>query len=270
MLNLILETEGLTDLVFNGHEHGFARVNGSWRAVPPFASEEALAAEARRLCASGGRHIDLASPFADVRVSGLRVHAVLASGVSGKTLLSIRKHANRLVPIVRELQEIVSARKNFLISGATGSGKTTLLRSMLATTSDRIITIEDVPELELESVAAVSLVTRQANIEGKGEIGADELFRQALRMRPDRLVLGEIRGSEFGLMLQALNTGHPGSAATLHANSLEAVVPRLEGLGLLSGLSQPATRMLVSTAIDYVIHLSPNGMQLSRLVDLLG
>jgi pilus assembly protein CpaF len=270
VLNLILETEGLTDLVFNGHGHGFARVNGSWRAVPSFESEEDLAAEARSLCAAGGRHIDLANPFADVQVSGLRVHAVLASGVSSKTLLSIRRHASTLVPLTSELQEIVEARKNFLISGATGSGKTTLLRSMLSKTADRIITIEDVGELELTSTSAVSLVTRQPNIEGRGEIGLEELFRQVLRMRPDRIVLGEIRGSEFGLMLQALNTGHAGSAATLHANSIDSVVPRLEGLGLLAGLGQDATRMLVATAIDYVIHLSPAGMRISKLVDLLG
>lgn len=270
MLNLILETEGLTDLVFNGHDRGFARVHGSWRQIPAFASEEALAAEARRLCAAGGRHIDLANPFADVSVQSLRVHAVLASGVSARTLLSVRKHVNATVPLSRELQEIVAGRKNFLISGATGSGKTTLLRSMLALTDDRVITIEDVAELELRSAAAVSLVTRQANIEGRGEISLEELFRQVLRMRPDRIVLGEIRGSEFGLMLQALNTGHAGSAATLHANSLEAVIPRLEGLGLISGISQQATRMLVSTAIDYVIHLDATGIRVAKVAELLG
>lgn len=266
----LLGTSGLTDLVYNGHEHGFALVKGSWQRLPALESEEKLVAEVRELCARGGRHIDLANPFADVSVAGYRVHAVLAAGVTSKTLLSIRTHSATTSPVNRELQEIVVARSNFLVTGATGSGKTTLLRSMLGGLQERIITIEDVGELNLASPMCVSMVSRQANVEGRGEIGLEELFRQALRMRPDRIILGEVRGREFGLMLQALNTGHAGSAATLHANSLESVAARVIGLGMLSGMSREATSLLAASAIDYVIHLGPTGMKIAKMAQLLG
>jgi pilus assembly protein CpaF len=265
-----LRQPGLTDLVYNGHEHGFALIEGRWHQLPPLESEEQLVSHARELCARGGRHIDLANPFADVSVEGYRIHAVLAAGVTNKTILSIRTHSAKVVPIGKELQEIVDSRANFLITGATGSGKTTLLRSMLDTLRERVITIEDVAELALSSPMAVSMVSRQANVEGKGEICLEELFRQALRMRPERLVLGEVRGREFGLMLQALNTGHAGSAATLHANSIETVAARVIGLGMLSGMSREATELLAASAITFVIHLSQSGMKIARMAELLG
>jgi pilus assembly protein CpaF len=140
---------------------------------------------------------------------------------------------------------------------------------MLNDTLDRVITIEDVAELAFESPNFVSLVERQANIEGRGEFGVERLFREALRMRPDRIVLGEVRGAEFGLMLQALNTGHAGSAATLHANSLDSVPQRLIGLGLLAGLSPETTKVLAKTAIDVVIHLDGGKPKIARLGELL-
>lgn len=266
----LLGTAGLTDLVYNGHERGYALISGIWRALPPLESEEVLVNELRELCSRGGRHIDLANPFADVSVNGYRVHGVLAAGVTERTLLSIRSHSNKVVPLSPELQEIVKSRANFLITGATGSGKTTLLRSMLSNLQERVITIEDVPELAIDSPMAVSLTARQANVEGRGAIDLEELFRQALRMRPERIALGEVRGREFALMLQALNTGHAGSAATLHANSLESVPSRVIGLGMLAGVSREATELLTATAIDYVIHLSPGGTQIARMVDILG
>ena len=266
-LENLLSQEGLTDLVFNG-VHGFARVSGRWQEIAPAESETEVAQLAIELCERGGRHIDLASPFADVSLDGMRVHAVLPSGVAKKPQLSIRKHAAKLVAVTPELQAIVDGRQNFLISGATGAGKTTLLRSLFAGVRDRVITIEDVPELEFEPPNFVSLVARQANIEGRGKLSVENLFREALRMRPDRLVLGEVRGSEFGLMLQALNTGHSGSAATLHANSLEAVPARLVGLGLLSGLPSEATRLLCESAIDLVVHVRGAEYTVAALGDL--
>ena len=270
ILELAKTTPNLTDLVYNGHEHGYALVGGNWRPLAPLETEDQLVAEVRSLCSKGGRHIDLASPFADFSVDGYRVHALLAAGVSTKTMLSIRAHGNAVAPVTQELQEIVRSRGNFLITGATGSGKTTLLRSMLNSLNERVITIEDVAELSLVSPMAVSMVSRQANVEGRGALGLEELFRQALRMRPDRIVLGEVRGKEFGLMLQALNTGHSGSAATLHANSIESVASRVVGLGMLAGISREATELLTATAIDYVIHLGSAGMQIARMRELLG
>ncbi len=246
--------ENLTDLVING-SRAFALIEGGWRPIHLGLESAEVARLAVELCDEGGRHLDLANPFADVSVEGFRVHAVLPAGVSQQPLISIRKHTSRTFAVTPELQEIVSTHKNFLVSGATGAGKTTLLRSMLAGSQERVITIEDVAELAFEQPNFVSLIARQANIEGRGELGVERLFREALRMRPDRIVLGEVRGAEFGLMLQALNTGHAGSAATLHANSLEAVPQRLIGLGLLAGLNPETTATLAKTALDVVIHL---------------
>jgi pilus assembly protein CpaF len=262
-----LAQPGLTDLVFNGSA-GFALVDGAWQPATLELGVEEVTRLAIELCDLGGRHLDLANPFADVSVEGMRVHAVLAAGVSEKPLLSIRKHSARVFAVSPELQEIVRSRKNFLVSGATGAGKTTLIRSMLAGVNDRVITIEDVGELAFNRPNFVSLVARQANIEGRGEFGVERLFREALRMRPDRIVLGEVRGAEFGLLLQALNTGHAGSAATLHANSLAAVPARLIGLGLMSGFSPETTIELAKTAIDSVIHVEGRQVRVSPMGEL--
>jgi pilus assembly protein CpaF len=256
-----------TDVVFNGAA-GFELVAGRWLPVDS-RSDEQVAALAVELCEAGGRRIDLSMPFADVSVEGFRVHAVLPAGVSAVPLLSIRKHNSRVVPLTRELQEIVESRQNFLVSGATGAGKTTLLRSMLGGLNDRVICIEDVGELGFAGSNYVSLVSRPPNIEGVGELSLERLFREALRMRPDRIVLGEVRGAEFGLLLQALNTGHSGSGATIHANSAKAVISRLLGLGLQSGLTAQATLALAKTAIEKVIHVSPSGIQVSSLGELV-
>ena len=262
-----LAREGLTDLVLNGTS-AFALIHGHWEPIELALSAEEVTRLAIELCDLGGRHLDLANPFADVSVDGMRVHAVLAAGVSSAPLLSIRKHSARVFAINQELQEIVRSKKNFLVSGATGAGKTTMIRSMFAGLQDRVITIEDVGELSFDQPNFVSLVSRQANIEGRGEFGVERLFREALRMRPDRLVLGEVRGAEFGLLLQALNTGHSGSAATLHANSLTSVPERLIGLGLMASFSPDTTRALAKTAIDVVIHLEGRQVHVATLGEL--
>jgi len=268
----LLASPGVTDLLVNGAGQLWVqRVSGVLESAPsPFESEAELAEFAQNLIASGGRHLDQANPFADVAIDDYRVHAALASGCNPKTHLSIRVHADRLFGLDQLcdfemfdpdtlycLREIVERRESYLISGPTGSGKTTLLRAMLAACAgQRVIALEDVAELGLDSGHFVSLQTRQANIEGKGEIGLDRLVREALRMRPDRLAVGEVRGSELLVMLQALNTGHSGAGATIHANSMNDVPSRLNAIGRAAGVSTSDLAEMCFSAIKWVIHLS--------------
>ena len=233
-------------------------------------SEEEVSTLARQLIEVGGRRLDQANPFADVSLpGGLRVHAVLKSACSDKTLISIRLHSTESTPLEqllsadfanpaqRELiQEIAASGQSVLITGATGTGKTTLLRSMLAGSNERVIAVEDVTELTGSNI--ICLQTKPKNIEGQGEITLDDLVRQALRMRPDRICIGEVRGKELISMLQALNTGHRG-ATTLHANSLEQVPERLISIASSQGLSTRALSRLVPSAFDYVIALAASG-----------
>jgi pilus assembly protein CpaF len=233
-----------------------------------------------RLIALGGRHIDEASPCVDVRLAdGIRVHAVLPPVSSTGTLLSIRlPRVQRLSlddlangglfgvgPVasdrVSRLRAAVHSRENVLVTGAAGSGKTTLLAALLgeAPPAERIVVIEDVAELRIDHPHVVALESRQANLEGAGRIGLDSLLREALRMRPDRLVLGECRGVEIRELLAALNTGHDGGAGTLHANSLADVPTRLEALGALAGMSAAAVARQTVSAIDLVLHLERQG-----------
>jgi pilus assembly protein CpaF len=233
-------------------------------------SEEEIAALARELIEVGGRRLDQANPFADVSLpGGLRVHAVLKSACSDKTLISIRLHSLDAIalgqlldqdfanPAQKELiQEIAVSGQSVLITGATGTGKTTLLRAMLLESSERVIALEDVTELTGSNI--ICLQTKPKNIEGQGEVTLDDLVRQALRMRPDRICIGEVRGKELISMLQALNTGHRG-ATTLHANSLEQVPERLISIASSQGLSTKALSRLVPSAFDYVIALVASG-----------
>ena len=233
-------------------------------------SEEEVSTLARQLIEVGGRRLDQANPFADVSLpGGLRVHAVLKSACSDKTLISIRLHSTESTPLEQLLsadfanpaqkeliQEIAASGQSVLITGATGTGKTTLLRSMLAGSNERVIAVEDVTELTGSNI--ICLQTKPKNIEGQGEITLDDLVRQALRMRPDRICIGEVRGKELISMLQALNTGHRG-ATTLHANSLEQVPERLISIASSQGLSTRALSRLVPSAFDYVIALAASG-----------
>ncbi|MEV8214393.1 TadA family conjugal transfer-associated ATPase [Leifsonia sp. NPDC077715] len=259
---------GAGELWSDGPPHGLRREEG-WCAD---------AAEARslavRLIGAGGRHIDEATPFVDVRLrGGVRVHAVLPPVSTGGALLSIRVPP-RVQPTLDELVaaggmrppdgdrllRAVRARTNLLITGAGGAGKTTLLAALLATAppDERIVVIEDVAELRIPHPHVVGLETRQPNLEGAGGVDLRRLVREALRMRPDRLVLGECRGEEVSDMLGALNTGHDGGAGTLHANSLDDVPARLEALGALAGLDRALARQAVS-AIGLVVHLERDG-----------
>jgi pilus assembly protein CpaF len=219
----------------------------------------------------------------DVRVgAGVRVHVVLPPVASGGAAISIR--LQRAQPLTfdelaadsffsavpaEQVRELVRRRANLLITGAGGSGKTTLLGALLATapTDERIVVLEDVAELRVAHPQVVALEARQANLEGAGAIGLERLVREALRMRPDRLVVGECRGAEVRELLAALNTGHDGGAGTLHANSLNDVPARLEALGALAGLSDSAMARQAVSAFDAVLHVerTPSGCRLAAL-----
>ncbi|HEV7740982.1 MAG TPA: TadA family conjugal transfer-associated ATPase [Pseudolysinimonas sp.] len=233
------------------------------------------AAEARdlaiRLIASGDRHVDEATPCMDVRLGdGIRVHAVLPPVSAGGAVLSIRLPRSRPLSLdeldaggffgaigVSRIRTLVADRVNLLITGAGGSGKTTLLGALLAAAppGERIVVVEDVAELRIEHPHVVSLEARQANLDGAGAIGLDRLVRESLRMRPDRLVVGECRGAELRELLAALNTGHDGGAGTLHANSLDDVPARLEALGALAGMSMEAVARQSVSALGAVLHV---------------
>ncbi|MCW4385168.1 TadA family conjugal transfer-associated ATPase [Salinibacterium sp. SYSU T00001] len=262
----------VTDVFVNGPgDVWIDRGAGLVRGDPLRLDTEGLRALATALVARGGRHVDEANPCVDVRLDdGIRVHAVLSPISPSGALLSIRiPRRERLglddlaaagvfseIPLA-SVRTLVEERENILISGAGGSGKTTLLGAMLgaAPPRDRIIAIEDVGELRVEHPHFVSLEARQANIEGAGEVGLTRLVREALRMRPDRLVLGECRGAEIRELLSALNTGHDGGAGTIHANSLADVPARLEALGALAGMSPDAVARQSVSAIGAVLHL---------------
>jgi pilus assembly protein CpaF len=228
-----------------------------------------------RLVSAGGRHVDEATPLMDVRLpGGLRVHAVLPPIAPAGALLSVRV-ARRdpldlaslerggffdAVPSSR-LRDLVLARRNLLVTGAGGSGKTTLLGALLALAppTERLVVIEDVGELRIDHPHVVALEARQPNLEGAGGVGLDRLVREALRMRPDRLVVGECRGPETRELLAALNTGHDGGAGTLHANSLADVPARLEALGALAGLDRDALARQAVSAVHAVAHVERTG-----------
>jgi pilus assembly protein CpaF len=262
----------VTDVFVNGIEGVWAdRGSGLTRVPGYFPSERELRALAVRLVSLGGRHIDEASPCIDARLGdGVRVHAVLPPISTAGTLLSIRLPSIEIATLDRldtggffdlisrdTVAGLVARRENILITGAGGSGKTTLLCALLgsASSTERIIAIEDVAELRVDHPHFLSLEARQPNLEGAGALGLERLVREALRMRPDRLVLGECRGAEIREMLAALNTGHDGGAGTLHANSLEDVPARLEALGALAGMSPVAIARQTVSAIGTVLHL---------------
>jgi pilus assembly protein CpaF len=280
-----LDDEEVTDVFVNGAAGLFVdRGEGAvpvraWRATQDEVRELAVA-----LIGLGGRHIDDASPCVDVRLDGgLRVHAVLPPIAPEGTAISIRVprlleprlddlHATGMLddPQRRALDEAIARRTNLLVSGAAGAGKTTLLAALLSEASpqERIVTIEDVAELRLSHPHHVRLEARQPNLEGAGGIGLARLVREALRMRPDRLVVGECRGEEVRELLSALNTGHDGGAGTLHANSLGDVPARLEALGALAGLDPLALARQVASAIDLVLHVERRADGSRRLAEV--
>ncbi|WP_198410435.1 TadA family conjugal transfer-associated ATPase [Mycetocola zhujimingii] len=272
-LGQYLVEDAVTDIFINGEYGGLwiDRGDGLQHDQRVTLSEREARDLAVRLVGLGGRHIDEATPCMDVRLpGGIRVHAVLPPVSVTGTLISIRVPQVRRLDLSElgaagmfgsgtaiELAAAVRERTNLLITGAAGTGKTTLLGAMLASapSTERIVAIEDVAELGVEHPHFVSLESRQPNLEGAGAISMDRLVREALRMRPDRLVVGECRGAEVRELLAALNTGHDGGAGTLHANSLADVPARIEALGALAGMTADAVARQTVSAIGLVIHL---------------
>jgi pilus assembly protein CpaF len=268
-----LDDPEVTDLFVNGSDGLFVdRGSGPHRVREWRAAEGDVRDLAVALIGLGGRHIDDATPCMDVRLDrGMRVHAVLPPIAHRGTTISIRVprvDAPDLDDLARgglvdaaglaRLERLVTDRTNVLVTGAGGSGKTTLLSAMLSSAppTDRIVTIEDVAELRPRHPHHVALEARQPNLEGAGGVDLAQLVREALRMRPDRLVVGECRGAEVRELLSALNTGHDGGAGTLHANGIDDVPARLEALGALAGLDDRALARQVVSAIGCVVHLA--------------
>lgn len=262
----------VTDVFVNGPRDVWVDRGGGLERQASFGFRETeLRDLAVRLVALGGRHVDEANPCVDTRLhDGIRVHAVLPPISPQGTLLSVRIPRSKPLSLAdletagffelipkQAVTALVAQRKNLLITGAGGSGKTTLLSALLgeAAATERIVAIEDVAELRVRHPHFVSLEARQANLEGAGGLGLARLLREALRMRPDRLVLGECRGSEIRELLGALNTGHDGGAGTLHANSLADVPARLEALGALAELNATAIARQAVSAIGAVLHV---------------
>lgn len=273
-LTSLISEPGVTDVLIDGaRDCWIDRGRGLETRPNPFSQETEATATAVKIAAHEGVRLDLAKPFADVVASrtganvAVRIHLVLASEVCERTQICARVFADRPVHLdqliavgmltseqATQLREMVHLRQNFLISGATGAGKTTLLRALAAEFgADRIITIEDIPELRLEG-NALALLTKQSNQEGRGAISADELLIQSLRMRPDRILLGELRGTELAALLRALNTGHGGVGATVHANSPSSVWSRLQGMAQMAGLRPSELASMTSGVIDWIIH----------------
>ncbi|WP_329483709.1 TadA family conjugal transfer-associated ATPase [Kribbella sp. NBC_01484] len=277
-LDTLLAEPGITDILVNGPDEVYIdRGHGLERVFVRTGDEPAIRRLATRLAAAAGRRLDDATPYVDVRLSdGTRFHAVLAPVAAPGTCLSLRvpsRHVFTLDNLVTAgalppagtpiLRDLLNSRLAFLISGGTGTGKTTLLNSLLslADPSERLILVEDASELRPDHPHVVRLEARPPNIEGTGEISLRDLVRQALRMRPDRLVVGEVRGPEVVDLLTALNTGHEGGCGTIHANSASDVPARLEALGALAGLTREALHSQLASALHAVIHLArtPDG-----------
>ena len=268
-----LEQPDITDILISSAEDWLVEKAGQLRQVTsPFKSEQELRDWAIAVIRIGGSRIDIAKPIAEVSLKTehglIRFHCVLGGECSESTQISIRRHSAKhfaLRDLVNEnfiteeqaklLSAILEAKENFVIVGGTGSGKTTLLRAFLQECSkERVITIEDLAELELTE-NAVSLRTRSANHEGAGEISTSLLLREALRMRPDRLVIGEVRGQELLVLLQALNTGHSGAGFTLHANSASEAVSRMLAILAVAGMKPKLSKVLISAALHWVIEV---------------
>ncbi|MFC6150427.1 MULTISPECIES: TadA family conjugal transfer-associated ATPase [Mumia] len=273
LLEPLLRTPGVTDVLVNGPREVYVdRGDGLERAGIVFEDDDAVRRLAQRLAAAAGRRLDDASPFVDVRLpDGTRLHAVLAPIARPGTALSLRVPARRTYSLAelaargafgdevhRILRAVVESRAAFLVTGGTGTGKTTLLSAMLGAVSDteRIVVVEDASELRPDHPHVVALESRPANVEGAGGVVLRDLVRQALRMRPDRLVVGEVRGAEVVDLLGALNTGHEGGCGTLHANTPHDVPARLEALATAAGLPRAALHSQLAAALHLVVHVA--------------
>jgi pilus assembly protein CpaF len=284
VLEPLLRAPGVTDVLVNGPDRVWIdRGAGLELTGIRFQDDEAVRRLAVRLAAAAGRRLDDAAPWVDVGLpDGTRLHAVLPPVSGSGTCLSLRVLRRCALGLddlealgtlagesVALLRALMARRTAFLVTGGTGSGKTTLLSALLgeADPADRIVLCEDAPELAPSHPHVVSLLTRPPNVEGVGHVGLRDLVRQALRMRPDRLVVGEVRGAEVTDLLAALNTGHDGGCGTLHANRAAEVPARLEALGVAAGLDRAAVHSQAAAALSVVVQLrrTPAGRRVHEL-----
>ena len=275
ILESLLDNSNITDILVNGHKEVWIdQGQGLEKTKLTFLNEESVRSLAQKLALSTGRRLDQSQPYVDAQLTKtIRLHAVLTPIASPGTFISLRIHRPKTMSLTELvinktlttsqknfLTEMIKNKKSFVICGGTGSGKTTLLNSLLSDVekSQRILIIEDSRELNPQHPHVLSLEGRPANIEGMGLITMKDLIKQSLRMRADRLIIGEVRGAEVIDWLSALNTGHTGSAGTIHANSIHEVITRFESLGLMAGLSKEAIHSQLGTALNYVIHIKRN------------
>jgi pilus assembly protein CpaF len=283
----LLQDDTVTEVMVNGPEDVWLERDGKLHRTPVrFTDEHHLRRIINKIVGQVGRRIDESSPMVDARLpDGSRVNAVLPPLSLTGPLLTIRKFSRRrwdltelramgsLTPESQEfLERCVRAELNILISGGTGSGKTTLLNAMSGPIADteRIVTIEDAAELRLHQRHVLRLEARPKNVEGQGEVPIRELLRNSLRMRPDRIIVGEVRGAEALDMLQAMNTGHDGSLSTVHANSPRDALARVESMVMMAGVEFPmkAVRQQLSRAIDLLVHIERFADGSRRIVNI--
>lgn len=290
-LEPLLKAEGTTDVLVTAPDAVWVDDgHGLRRSTVTFADEAAVRRLAQRLALATGRRLDDAQPWVDGQLSGIaargcsvRLHAILPPIAVAGTCISLRvlrPASQTLAALIavgaiapeagQLLSEIVEARLAFLVSGGTGAGKTTLLAAALGAVAqdERIVCVEDAAELAPSHPHLVRLTARTPNIEGIGEITMRQLVRQALRMRPDRIVIGEVRGAEVVDLLAALNTGHDGGAGTVHANSPRQVPARLEALGALGGLDRVALHSQLAAAIHVIVHVDRDRNGVRRLSEI--
>ncbi|PRX99475.1 TadA family conjugal transfer-associated ATPase [Allonocardiopsis opalescens] len=272
-LDPLLADPDVTDVLVNGPDQVWVDAgDGLRRTGVTFADDDAVRRLAQRLAASAGRRLDDAVPYCDARLDGgVRLHAVLRPVAPEGTCLSLRLARSRVFSLAELVEAgslppvgaqllgaLIAARAAFLIAGGTGSGKTTLLNALLSLVDprERIVLVEESTELRPEHPHVVRLQSRPPGLEGTGAVPMRELVRQALRMRPDRLVVGEVRGAEAAELLSALNTGHDGGCGTLHANAAADVPARLEALGCAAGLSREAVHSLLAATRVVVVRVT--------------
>ena len=274
----LLADPEVTDVLVNGPSEVWVdRGDGLHRVAVSFAGDDDVRRLAVRLAGAAGRRLDTGVPFVDARLpGGVRLHAVLPPVAVSGVCLSLRVHRRQpmdLAALVRKgsldpycgevIEAMIAARLAFVVAGGAGTGKTTLLGALLARAShtERLVVVEDAAELTIDHPHVVRLESRSANVEGAGEITLRDLVRQALRMRPDRLIVGEVRGPELLDMLLAGNTGHEGGLTTLHANGISDVPARIEALAMLAGIDRMAAHSLLASALCAVVHLrrAPGG-----------
>jgi pilus assembly protein CpaF len=291
-LETLLGDDSIADIMVNGPDRVFVERHGKVVAADiRFRDAQHLTGIAQRIAAAVGRRVDEASPMVDARLKdGSRVNIVLPPLALDGPCISIRKFGRKSIdfarliefgaltpPVAEVLQIAARARLNVIISGGTGSGKTTLLNAMsrLIDSGERIVTVEDAAELQLQQPHVVRLETRPLSLEGRGEVTQRDLVRNALRMRPDRIIIGEVRSGEAFDMLQAMNTGHDGSMSTIHANTTRDAVTRIENMVQMGnmGLPSAAIRQQIVSAVDLIVQVErqrDGGRRITQVTEICG